>query len=609
MASYLADVDILQATSSVSLPFYLLSLEKNESISAEFQYNYYTRDEGVSEITSLSGLDAESDQYDFIIENWERGVAPRQVNLRFSAGSGYPKLSPADGVQLIKDSYDNGKIVFEDAPFSTKFSSVIVNDTSVDETIYQTNLAMGSESDSEIERNFLYIARLQSAGYGFSKSQVEEEVVLQYEKDIKGVNLGASLNDLVVSDMLKTTTRWQASAYVDEFASVIDQAQTVQDESRSIVSSDPYSITEDEVDVYSLSPIETTSFRLRDLITTEGETFSLSDLGFSDITSVAGYIIEKYGEQLDGTTLQYNPIFIEDPAISSNNDREIRYGGVYKYKIRTVYKTYVTSFRSDYIDGSPVLDVAAILVASTGVATTVQCVESVPPLPPKDISFQQTQAGLYIRWNFPINTTKDIKRFQVFRRNNVEEPFRLISEINFDQSVYPYTSGESVPSSLVISSTGPIKHYLDRDFNNLKSDYIYSLCSIDAHGLSSAFSEQFRVRFDNLTGKIQITRISTEGAPKPYPNVNILADLFSDLIKDSGHSRIRIYFDAEYADVTREGSSLSLISTTDVGSPTYKLCLTELNLGKNQNIDIVVGSSTVTETGIPLSTARFYTAD
>jgi hypothetical protein len=117
------------------------------------------------------------------------------------------------------------------------------------------------------------------------------------------------------------------------------------------------------------------------------------------------------------------------------------------------------------------------------------------------------------------------------------------------------------------------------------------------------------VRFDQITGKLVISRISTEGAPKPYPNVNIVGDFFSDIIKDSGHSRIRIYFDPEYSDVTRSGTSLSLISTTDVGAPTYRISMTELNIGQSQAVDIVVGSSVVNTDGIPVSIARFYTAD
>ena len=287
----------------------------------------------------------------------------------------------------------------------------------------------------------------------------------------------------------------------------------------------------------------------------------------------------------------------------------VRYGGVYSYKLRTVYKTILITPRESGEEGFEGFDISTVLLASTGVSTSVRCLENVPPLPPNNLSFQQTISGLYIRWNFPINTTKDIKRFQVFRRSTVEESFRLISEINFDQSTYLYTSGESVPENITIRSSGPIKHFLDTDFNSINSDYIYAVSCIDAHGLSSAYSDQFRVRFDRLTGKIIVTRVSTEGAPKPYPNVNILEDLFSDVIKDSGHSRIRVYFDPEYADILKDGKSISLISKSSAGSIAYKICMTELNLNKSQNIDILINDTGFGTTSIPVSIGRFYTAD
>ena len=90
---------------------------------------------------------------------------------------------------------------------------------------------------------------------------------------------------------------------------------------------------------------------------------------------------------------------------------------------------------------------------------------------------------------------------------------------------------------------------------------------------------------------------------------NILEDFFSDLIKDSGHSRVRIYFDPEYADVTRDGYSISFINKSNAGSVAYKLCMTELNIGQSQNIDILINDNEISSTSIPPSIGRFYTAD
>ena len=601
MSEYILDIDSLDTTSSVSIPFYLVSLPATEKIDSVFVYNYYTRNEGVSEVVTLDAVDAMSDDYSFILENWENGVSPRQINLTFSNAS-YDAVTLDVGT--ITNALNNNQIIYEDAPFDASFTSITVHDTSIDEKVYNF-LPGGIDAGSlAVSRDFLSPSRQQSLGYRFSKAQASKSVVSSFESDIKSINLGISFNDLIISDVLDTAKRWQSSIFADEFAYAAQELSPVQQNSRNAASSNPFLITESDVDISVKSISSThTEASLFDTGTTLRD-----EIGRYD-TKKVGYIIEKYGEQLDGTTFRYQDIVIEDPSLTTYTDSTVRYGAVYKYKIRTVYKATII-VASKESDGSiSGYDITGVLVASTGKYTSIQCIEAVPPPPPNNISFQQTQAGLYIRWNFPVNSQKDIKRFQVFRRSSTSDPFTLIQEINFDKTILPYTTGENVPESIVQITDGPIKHFIDSEFYNLSSDYIYAICSIDAHGYSSQFSEQFRVRFDQITGKLVISRISTEGAPKPYPNVNIVGDFFSDIIKDSGHSRIRIYFDPEYSDVTRSGTSLSLISTTDVGAPTYRISMTELNIGQSQAVDIVVGSSVVNTDGIPVSIARFYTAD
>jgi hypothetical protein len=590
MSEYeISNVDVLVSTASVSIPFYFLTIPEGESLAGEFVYNYYTRNEGVSEVVSLDAVDDESDQYDFIVENWEKGVYPRQINLSFTMPVEYTKETLRSGV--VSSALSNGKIIYEDAPFTNRFTGVIVHDTAIDEKVYKRNSGIeDSEEVDSITSDFLNISKLQASGYGFSKSRATEKTVNLYEIDVKAVNLGISLNDAVVADVLNTVQRWQSSAFADEFAYAASQTQSIQDGARAEILSNPFTVTEDEIDT-GLTAIET-----------------IPGGGPEDtITTHVGYIIEKYGEQIDGSTLRYSDIVIEDPNETAYTDTVVRYGSVYKYRIRAIYKK---GFPVAVITpaGIPVNIVASVLFASSGVQTIVQCVETTPPSPPNNISFNQTQSGLYISWNFPINKQKDIKRFQVFRRTSVEDPFQIIVELNFDKTILPYSSGERIPESIVERSNGPVKNYLDSDFNDIDSDYIYAICAIDAHGLSSAYSEQFRVRFDKITGKLLITRVSTEGAPKPYPNVNITEDFFSDLIKDSGHTRMRIFFDPEYADVTKDGESLSLISTSGTGATTYRLSMTELNIGKSQSVDITVETPSVTTDGIPVSIARLYTA-
>jgi hypothetical protein len=593
MSSYITDSDLLFATSSVSIPFYYIYFPKSEKIEAEFVYNYYTRDEGVSEETFLDSIDADTDQYLFVSENYENGVLPRVVNLSFSSNTEYENTSLPEGL-TISNAIDQGKLIYEDAPFDNNFSGILIHDTAVDEKIYSFASSSDVSATNASTRDFLSAGRQQSSGLKFSEADTRSEITNLYETDVKAVNLGLSLNNLFVSDILETSARWQASAYADEFAAAYNESVPVQDRAKS-TAFDPFRITENEIDV-EIETVYSNFFR------SGTETSGLR-------SGKVGYIIEKYGEQLDGSTLRYPDIVIEDPTISSYQDTQVRYGATYKYKIRTIYSSVFSLADTSSFPTPEGFSVAISLFASTGEFATVDCIEIIPPDPPVNISFQQTLSGLYIRWNFPSNPQKDIKRFQVFRRKSINDPFSIIREINFDNTILPYTSGETIPESKIQIESGPKKSYLDTTFVDFSSDYIYALCCIDAHGYSSSFSEQFRVRFDRITGKLLVSRISTAGAPKPYPNVNILGDFFSDLIKDSGHSRIRIYFDPEYLDVTREGESLSLISTTGFDGINYKLSLTEINLIQNQTVDISIGDIRIGSDGIPASLARFYTAN
>jgi hypothetical protein len=600
MSSYITDIDILTVTSSVSIPFYQITLPATETISGEFIYNYYTRDESIAEETSLDAVDDESDAYDFISENWEEGTYPRQINLSFGSEDAYLTKLLDPGVLL--NAITEGKITFEDAPFDSKFSGILVHDTSVDEKIYNIISGSGrSTRRSRLSEDFLNVAKLQSEGYRFSRGNTREQVRNLYQSDIKSVNLPISLNDLFINDVLKTSLTWQASAFADEFFSTLPISKEVQDEERAATIPTIFSISEKEMD------IELKSYST--ILVASGVPKEVPPEEIKKNIRKVGYVIEKYGEQFDGSVLRYPDIVIDDPNGASYEDRLVRYGGVYNYKVRTVYETSITTpllSGTKFAIGGYTIN--KILIASTGTFTTIKCEEKIPPLPPNNLSFQQTLNGLYIRWNFPINKQKDIKRFQIFRRPDISRPFSLIKEINFDLSILPYTSGERVPNERIIRAKGPVKHYLDADFNDIDSDYIYAVCAIDAHGYSSAYSEQFRVRFDKLTGKLLITRVSTEGAPKPYPNVNVLGDFFSDLIKDSGHSRVRIYFDPEYRDVKRDGKSLNLISTDTTSESSYRFSMTEINLGQSQTVNISIKQPPVTQNGIPVSIARFYKA-
>jgi len=208
----------------------------------------------------------------------------------------------------------------------------------------------------------------------------------------------------------------------------------------------------------------------------------------------------------------------------------------------------------------------------------VTCVESTPPAAPSGLEFYMLQSQqLVIEWDFPLNPQEDIKRFQIFRRKTISDPFVLIGELDFDDSTIQTTRSESINSYIRSTLDVPVTTFVDSEFE-VDSQYIYSVVAVDAHDFSSGYSEQFFVKFDKFSATLQAELIARENAPKAYPNFTLMAGVSQDSIQDSEHSEACLYFDPEYLKVIdNQGEDQDHLATseTDVA---YKLQLIHLNL-------------------------------
>ena len=104
-------------------------------------------------------------------------------------------------------------------------------------------------------------------------------------------------------------------------------------------------------------------------------------------------------------------------------------------------------------------------------------------------------------------------------------------------------------------------YYIDTEFDKTKA-YIYALAVIDARQLSSTYSTQILVSFDETSNKIQKEFISYAGAPLQYPNWYLKQNFFVDSMKDSSHSEVTVYFDPEvYKLIKQSGEEISPFCT------------------------------------------------
>lgn len=240
-------------------------------------------------------------------------------------------------------------------------------------------------------------------------------------------------------------------------------------------------------------------------------------------------------------------------------DYEIKYGARYSYTVRTIFEATLPQIITGRAD--PIVSTVLVSSAPSNISSII-AEELVPPPPPTDVSFSfdHVRGELAIRWEFPVNPQQDVTRFQLFRRRSTAESFVLLKEFDFDQSSSPVIRSDAPLPINIIKSNFPVRRFIDHDFGR-SSDYIYALCSVDAHGLVSNYSTQFRVTFNRRLNTIIVKSISSSGAPRSYPNLylNNPDSLTLDSITGRGPTRMRIVFDPEYHDVTASGFNLKLL--------------------------------------------------
>ena len=248
----------------------------------------------------------------------------------------------------------------------------------------------------------------------------------------------------------------------------------------------------------------------------------------------------------------------------------------------------------------------------------ISCFEKTAPRPPEAIFLKRgiNAKGIMVQWQFPANPQRDIKKFQVFRRSNINEPFYLIQEIDFNDADPAIPPQENINRELVDRTEFPKTSFIDKDFER-DDKFIYSVCSIDAHGYSSVLSAQMEVSIDYFTNKTKIRTVSPAGAPKQYPNMYIsFTDsenidkirLTEDVIKSSGFDQVDVYFTPEARKIHMPGGedkdvyslARSANADADTSDPNPKFVLQFLNTdnGKAQNVSILIRD--VRQNKIPL---------
>jgi hypothetical protein len=309
---------------------------------------------------------------------------------------------------------------------------------------------------------------------------------------------------------------------------------------------------------------------------------------------IVGFIIDKFEVLVDGTTVPLPPIVVDSPHVAMSGDFRVKFNTRYCYAIRTIAQLTLPAIDDNNGD---VATVRVLISSKPSNKVYVQTTKFDAPPPPGDIDlvWNYETNKLLVTWAFPVWSQQDIKQFQVFRRSSLDHPFQLQKSYNFDDSSVKFPDNENPDPRLVEYLTSPCQFYVDDDFDatvyiSEAKSFIYAVTCIDAHGLSSPLSAQYRVWFDPFKNKLQMQHVSHLGAPKSYPNLYLDGDVFVNTVKVSGpHSKqMKLYFNPEYYYLYDDQNRMQPVLATLQRGGSYQLQFINTDNGKSQSINVTI---------------------
>jgi hypothetical protein len=596
---------------SVTLPsnhVTVIDVPEVQKFNGEFVYNFFVPDEATNATGDVVRKFAQkrTDQIDINLDEKVTSRLPRYVKLSYvpiilhSTNNSVDdstirdrKLGKStDEVPLIKTYYD--KIQFEDTFSGENFTVIDFNDKTIDRKLHtiisgtwhvftkgtEETPALSTQElatninkytsrfvDKNFLNTFLNASDKSNAFYYDSNGvQIRDSVI----ERLKNVKMHMQLNGKFASKITSMILSG-LSTHVNNFLPAFEQ----------------YAAIEQDAINNSTSNIFTSDYLSAvDHISVSEITSKTAHVGST--SKVVGYVIDKQ-ELVNGEWQDREPIIIDNASITSALDFKVKFYSTYKYAIRTIVLLEIPAVVADRSD----VVMARVLVSSRkSTPTIVRCFENIPPPPPTDFQFiwNYKTNKLNLTWTFPPNRQRDVKKFQIFRRSNINEPYQLQAQYDFDDSVTKAEQIETPAKELVHvqlqgNDPAPILNYVDHEFTK-NSRYIYTLCCIDAHGLSSNYCDQFEITFDKYKNRLIKTSISGPGAPKAYPNMLLNTDTFVDVVYDTGHTTVKVIFDPDHLTVyDADGNDLNLLVISDKFSD-YKLQFVNLDAQKERVLDV-----------------------
>jgi hypothetical protein len=589
------------STSKPSREVHVVDVPDVPTLEANFIYNFHVPEEGTEATAGVSDslLSKPGEYFDSkIIDYLASGHAPRYVVFNWKPVTYrdriYGQSSHFQDTTVPRDYIrDNlSKVLSEEHFSSEQYTSLNISDQSIDQKMFNyisssANILNKQNQDAHSARGLaLKTDAITSNQVDFqflSKYLVQpaEDGAFFYEKETQKIRDGVTskltnfhiqvqFNNSVIHSLIKRATVFPESTFNSVYLPLYEVSRKLQGQAqarglRDLREDDYRTIAPDHVGLHSMKS---------------------TDAALSTHARIVGYIIDRCELQANGNVVKLEPMVIENSAATRAVDLRVKYYSRYHYTIRSVAEFTIPSI----VEETGELVVAKFLISSRPTApVVVDCREMIAPPPPADTRFtwHYEDDKLFMSWAFPPNPQRDIKQFQVFRRRTVTEPFQLMKQIFFDDSTTPAPYHEKPDARLVEFTNDPKLFWIDDEFTR-DSNFIYTLGTVDAHGMVSAYGPQTRVTFNRYKNRLVAERICSAGAPRPYPNAFLAADVFKDSLVEAGKYTMNVAFQPEHLRVVdKDANDLGLIKT-DADGASYRILVMNTDLAVADTVDIVI---------------------
>tara|TARA_B100001094_G_C18195866_1_gene810880 strand:+ start:12130 stop:13728 length:1599 start_codon:yes stop_codon:yes gene_type:complete len=454
----------------MSIYYRFNNFNSNAKISSNFKYNYYEKDEGATIDTVINS-------------NLEYSTKEITINLKYKAG--YSKSN-----QFIS-SYINEI----DKQFFNKNKNKLLSE---EDLAYFNNL---TEKKQFIEKNS-YFDSEDVKSYNESLNENLENHFEAFERlsiSSKKINVNRKKSSLI-----KSLNR--SNIFLDEkvfeendfyFLNKEESRQTISEKNNFLSNLKSYNKK-------SIYECQNTYF------------FHAGILVIKYVKTIEGNykkISNKFIVNSDLENLRNNFQFKNEKSYTVFDDA-IKYGKTYRYLLYPVFNITMPSYNDfhmldDYLYCDIPLDTKDIV-----------CKETDRPFPPSYINFSIKENKVNIQWLPENDGTGDVKGFQIFKRQTLDEPFQLVKQIEYHLESDVYSKNNLVLEELIEKrNEGQPFEYYDK----LEKDkiVIYAICAIDAHGQVSNYSSQIAIKYNFFNKHLETDLVSTPGAPLFYPNIFI----------------------------------------------------------------------------------------